>query len=1264
ALTNINIPPALTTIGNSAFENCTVLAMEMDLSNVTKIGTKAFISAGITKVVLGDSITVISAELFSNCSNLSEISIPDGLTEIGDYAFSKCPSLKSVNIPDSTKSIGTYAFWMSGLETLTGGNGITAIGNAAFSHTSITEAYIPASVGTVSMNVFYGCKNLKKVVIEDGITCIGGGAFYECTSLTDINLPDSITVIDYSAFYKCSSLKKIELPKNLTKIGREAFSLATGLTELTLPGTLGDEIGTEAFYCCSGIKSLVIGEGITKITKNMFYRCTGIESIVIPSTVTEIEAESFYACYNFKNVIIAEGFNSNLPENFKSCSHLAQIYIPTSLEKDLVFPVNTIILVEKDSFAHNYAMENNMLYFVIQRGGNPDIAYGKGISGTVSLSGGSVVAGATVEISYDNGTLKETDTTDGNGTYSFTYAEVGSYTITATDANGNTAMTKVSVKRMNVFDVILEGDTNLKLKTAWSISGTVSEDTATVTLTDLDGNVINSLETNDGTFIITNVSNGTYIIKAETERSGIVREIHVFDGNLEGISLTLPEVATTGTIYGYAFVESRDKTHQSKRNWVNITVYNSDGIAIDSCKSDKNGWYMFTNLPLGEYNVVARVSEMRPDKNHKFDRNFELTGYAYVNIAEATEYQADIILREEHETKKSLSGKVTANGEHQACTVILSDVFGNEIASVTTSKNGKYVFANITDGAYFITAHTESDGSGFTFVMVINGRIFGNTDIRVQKDSHIVNRENNFKNEVPDFKDRDECRSYKDRIAQEKRFYDGLSNKEKKQLSSEYVERLNRYVEWLAEIEYATNDSDVRIENGGMAVSKDELENDKQITFCLNVEKKNGHNASTDGINNEDDYKHHAMKDAAGKKEIKQYYDISLSKNVDGQEIPIESVCKDTNSSGKFRIVITIPEDHRGYKHYSLLHDHHGEIVTLADLDDDPNTITVEIDRFSTFALTATDEDLFITDPAEELYFKGASLTIQNNLNINYKIDKAHFDSIGFTDPYVVFNMKGVETVVSEYTDDGESYIFTFDNIAPHLMNETITATLYATLAGDEYSSSVHEYSIVTYAMNMLIRYAGDGSYEKLCTLLADMLIYGEMSQKYVGYKLDELATNQLTEEYLSFATSTLPEAVSVLDTEYTVTENATVKITGAGLNLEDNVKLRFTLSAASADGLEVRITTDSGNSWVIDSEDFVRSGNAYLVYLDELSMGQLREKVYVTVYSGDVAVSNTVRYSIESYAANKLEGDGSALSDLLVAMMKYGDSATAFKEN
>ena len=73
--------------------------------------------------------------------------------------------------------------------------------------------------------------------------------------------------------------------------------------------------------------------------------------------------------------------------------------------------------------------------------------------------------------------------------------------------------------------------------------------------------------------------------------------------------------------------------------------------------------------------------------------------------------------------------------------------------------------------------------------------------------------------------------------------------------------------------------------------------------------------------------------------------------------------------------------------------------------------------------------------------------------------------------------------------------------------------------------------------------------------------------------------------------------------------------------------------------------------------------GDGYCLIYDKLDAGQMRTLVYVTAYRDGVAVSHTLQYNIESYAAAKLaEGTDAPLCELLSAMMRYGDSAALYK--
>jgi len=85
---------------------------------------------------------------------------------------------------------------------------------------------------------------------------------------------------------------------------------------------------------------------------------------------------------------------------------------------------------------------------------------------------------------------------------------------------------------------------------------------------------------------------------------------------------------------------------------------------------------------------------------------------------------------------------------------------------------------------------------------------------------------------------------------------------------------------------------------------------------------------------------------------------------------------------------------------------------------------------------------------------------------------------------------------------------------------------------------------------------------------------------------------------------------------------------------------------------------------WIItqqakENADFSKNEKGDDVLLVRLNAGYMSEPIYVTLYDGEKAVSNTVCYSIESYAFTY--GDDAALGDLVRAMMKYGDAASAY---
>lgn len=88
-------------------------------------------------------------------------------------------------------------------------------------------------------------KELREIVLEEGVEYIGENAFYGCTSLTYASIPASCTRIDAYAFAGCTNLRGVAFRPNgkRIKIHPQAFR-NSGLSDILLPGRC---FGTEPF---------------------------------------------------------------------------------------------------------------------------------------------------------------------------------------------------------------------------------------------------------------------------------------------------------------------------------------------------------------------------------------------------------------------------------------------------------------------------------------------------------------------------------------------------------------------------------------------------------------------------------------------------------------------------------------------------------------------------------------------------------------------------------------------------------------------------------------------------------------------------------------------------------------------------------------------------------------------------------------------------------------------------------------------------------
>ena len=126
---------------------------------------KSAVNAGLTHLIIPDGVTSIGKSAFENCSNLKTVTIPDSVTHIGDYAFYECSSLESITIPDNVRKIPDNGFYgCSSLASITIPDCVTYIGNHAFWECiNLTSVTIPNSVTNIGDYAFFRCGSLNTV---------------------------------------------------------------------------------------------------------------------------------------------------------------------------------------------------------------------------------------------------------------------------------------------------------------------------------------------------------------------------------------------------------------------------------------------------------------------------------------------------------------------------------------------------------------------------------------------------------------------------------------------------------------------------------------------------------------------------------------------------------------------------------------------------------------------------------------------------------------------------------------------------------------------------------------------------------------------------------------------------------------------------------------------------------------------------------------------------------------------------------------------
>lgn len=220
---------------------------------------------------------------------------------------------------------------------------------------------------------FSNCKNLRSIVIQEGVKEIRYHAFWFCPLLRSITLPKTLEKINEIAFSGCYSLLEIvnKSPAfNFSKEGNEYLSFTNsalvifnrgdryenrfstdekGLVtyrdgkDVILVGYDGEDadviipsnvtsINGSAFLLNNVLKNIKFEEDsrLTKIEPYAFQFFPSAESIILPQSLTAIHLEAFGGS-SFESIILPDGITRIEDRAFNNCSSLKSIVIPSGV---------------------------------------------------------------------------------------------------------------------------------------------------------------------------------------------------------------------------------------------------------------------------------------------------------------------------------------------------------------------------------------------------------------------------------------------------------------------------------------------------------------------------------------------------------------------------------------------------------------------------------------------------------------------------------------------------------------------------------------------------------------------------------------------------------------------------------------------------------------------------------------------------------------------------------------------------------------------
>ena len=422
AIPVIKIPSTVTSIGEKAFQGCAATQVIIG-SGVIEVGTYAFQDAiSLEECIIGDKVNAIKSGTFSGCTRLKKFKIGSSVKTIADAAFANCRLLESITIPASVTKIGTDVtqntnrvfYGCTSLKSVIFEDGTSELSlgyydsspgkglffdcplqevylgrnitypyasypshrgySAFYNQQNLTQATIGEKVTSLSDYLFYGCKNLDRIIsMASSVPTVGTSTFIGSTNPnTVVNATAYVPYGRKSSYTSTDSWKdlkyikewfyddnysyipltvstaevqahptnrpeSIQIPAtvnwsegsfSVTAVADNGFENNTNLTTVTLPESV-KTVGNKAFYGCSKL-SAVTFNGQTAIGDEAFRNCTSLINVSLPSGLKTIGDRAFQNANSITQIEFKDGIESIGAFSFMDCKALTAVRLPNT----------------------------------------------------------------------------------------------------------------------------------------------------------------------------------------------------------------------------------------------------------------------------------------------------------------------------------------------------------------------------------------------------------------------------------------------------------------------------------------------------------------------------------------------------------------------------------------------------------------------------------------------------------------------------------------------------------------------------------------------------------------------------------------------------------------------------------------------------------------------------------------------------------------------------------------------------------------------